>query len=367
MKKNSFISLITVFFTFLIGAAVSSCEDNKDDALSEELSIKVFSPTKIIEGQEVMITGNGLDKVTSVVFPDGVSTTNIKIITHNDIRVIAPAGISTKGGELTVQTENQSVTARIPVTVGNPAVATLAPGNKAGVGDELTITGTDMEFFEKAIFPGKEDDVTLNAVDFSRKSTALLKLKVPAGIKDGLAQIRLVTCAGKEVLLPKLNLIATVLGPFEGEWVWASGTVWGNGGYLIHKAPEWWKLPAGEDLDKVGLTPGEGMPDASMVFSGPSLTKKRSDGTEATGKYTVDMTKTKTDESGNVWVIGQLVTQDVNLLCGSWAEVSEEGVTTTQEVYIYDIIEFTENRLVLAYNQDDWAWATAFFWIFERR
>ncbi len=211
MKRNSFISLIAVFITLCAGVVVSSCDDSKDDALSEGLSIKVYSPTKVIEGQEVVINGTGLDGVTSVVFPGGVSVTAIKAVTSNDIRVIAPAGIAAQGGELTVQAGNQSVTARIPLTVGSPSVATLAPGDKAGIGDELIITGTDMEFFEKAIFPGDKGDVVVNAIDFNRKSTGFIKLNVPEGTKNGTAQIRLVSCANKEVLLPALNFIVAVV------------------------------------------------------------------------------------------------------------------------------------------------------------
>jgi hypothetical protein len=366
MKKNSFIYLIVVFFAFLIGAVVSSCDDNKDDALSAGLFIKVFSPTKIVEGQEVIITGTGLDKVTSVVFPGGVSVATIKVVTPNDIRVITPAGISPEGGELTVQAGNESVTARVPVTIGNPSAATLSPSDKAAIGEELTITGTDMEFFEKAIFPGEDGNITVTAIDFSRKSTSLLKLKVPAGIKDGMAQIRLLTCAAKETLLPELELIAVVpgeKGPFEGEWIWASAPAWGNGGYLASRGPEWWVVPVGPELDKYGQAPGEGMADASMVFSGPFLTKKRSDGTTVTGRYTVDMTKTKTDGNGSVWAVGQLVTQDVTPLCGRWPAEGGE-----YDIYTYDILEFTSDRIVLSYAPDGTgAWGDAYFWVFQRK
>ncbi|MDR1368633.1 MAG: DUF5121 domain-containing protein [Dysgonamonadaceae bacterium] len=365
MKKNSFIYLIAVFFAFLAGVAVSSCEDSKDDATSEGLSIKVFSPTKIIEGQEVMITGTGLDEVTSVVFPGGVNVTTIKMITPNDIRVIAPAGISPEGGELTVQAGNRSVTARIPITVGSPSVATLAPGDQAGIGSELIITGADMEFFEKAIFPGTEGDVTVAAIDFIRKSTNILRLRVPAGIKSGLTRIRLVTCGAKEVLLPELELIAVALGekgPFEGEWVWASGAVWGSGGYLGSKTPDWWQVTTGDELDQWGEVPGEGTAEAGMVFSGPFLTKKRSDGTVEEGQYTVDMTKTKTDGAGAIWAIGQLITQDVTVLCGRWPWAEQHNV------YTYDILEFTPDRIVLAYAPDGTgAWDNALFWVFQRK
>ncbi|MCC8188363.1 MAG: DUF5121 domain-containing protein [Bacteroides sp.] len=360
MKKNSLIYPIALLLTFCTGVAVSSCEDSKDDAMSEGLSIKVFSPTKVMEGQEVMITGTGLDEVTSVEFPGEVSVTDIRVITHNDIRVIVPAGISPDGGDLIIHAGDQSVTARVPVTIGNPSVATLSPGDKVGIGAELTITGTDMEFFEEAIFPGTEGDIRVAAIDFIRKSTSLLKLRVPAAIRSGRAQIRLVTCAGNEVWLPELHFVLDEKGPFEGEWIWAS-SAWGNGAYLVDRIPGWWSTSAGESLDE--WAPGEGVAEASMVFSGPTLIKKLSDGTEVEGEYAVDLTKIKKDPDGNDWAIGQLVTRDVNVLCGVWPKAGEE-----HDIYTYDIIEFTDDRLVLAYAPDGTeAWGEAYFWIFERK
>ena len=366
MKKNNFIYyLITVIFALFAGLTFSSCDNSKDDELSEGLSIKVFTPTKIIAGQEVMITGSGLGDVTSVVFPGGVSTTNIEVISHNDIRVIAPAGIAAEGGQLVVHAGDQSVTARVPVTIGKPAVATLSPNDEASVGTELIITGSDMEFFKKAIFPGKDGEITVEAIDFIRKSTDLLRIKVPAGIEGGPARIRLVTCADEEILLPELKLVAMAVGetgPFEGEWVWYAGNPWGNGGYLASYEPAWWLVPLGE-LDQYGQAPGEGVAEASMVFEGPYMTKKRADGSEVTGMYTVDMTKTKTTGSGAVWAIGQLVTQDVTPLCGRWP--SDDA---SYDIYTYDIIEFTDDRIVLAYAEDGTGeWGTAYFWVFVRK
>ncbi|GEM_PF-4556682 len=363
MKKNSFIYLIAVCFALFAGAVLSSCDDSKDDVASEGLSVKVFSPTKVIQGQEVIITGTGLDEVTSVVFPDSIAVNDIRVVTHNEIRVIAPAGISPDGGELTIHAGNESVTARVPVTLGNPSVATLFPGDKARIGTELTMTGTDMEFFEKAIFPGEEGDITVDAIDFVRKSTSLLKIKVPTGIQEGPAQIRLVTCAGSEVLLPEIKLTDSEGGQdglFEGVWVWSS-PAWGSGGYLTNKGPAWWSTSTGEELDEWGQVPGEGLAGASMVFSGSSMTKRLGDGTEFTGEYSVDMTKTKKDADGEIWAIGQLVTEDVTVLVGKWARDDRH------EIYTYDIIEFTDDRIVLAYVPDGAnSGAEAFFWIFER-
>lgn len=98
----------------------------------------------------------------------------------------------------------------------------MSPGDEAGIGKELAITGTDMEFFVKAIFPGEESDIVVNAIDFTKRSTGYLNVKVPKEIVEGLARIRLVDVSGKEALLPEILLKAQA----EGEWVLTETAVW---------------------------------------------------------------------------------------------------------------------------------------------
>ena len=52
---------------------------------------------KLWKGQVVTITGTGLEKTISVVFPGNVSVNNIIKIGNGYISVITPAGISAEG------------------------------------------------------------------------------------------------------------------------------------------------------------------------------------------------------------------------------------------------------------------------------
>ncbi|MDR1556416.1 MAG: hypothetical protein LBS88_05205 [Tannerellaceae bacterium] len=220
MKRTYF--FLSAFFFFLAGVSMTSCEDDEDAGGSEGLSIKVYSPTKVIEGQVVTITGTALDGATAVEFPGGVSVSDIRHTGTGLLTVVTPAGIAAGGGELIVRAGDQSVAAPVPLTIGHPAIATLSPGDEAKVGNELIVTGTDMEFFTQAVFPGTDGEVVVNAIDFERISTSLLRIKVPRGIAEGRANIRLLTVADKEYLLPEINLIPQS----EGEWVTVETTVW---------------------------------------------------------------------------------------------------------------------------------------------
>ncbi|GHU58383.1 hypothetical protein FACS189411_13730 [Bacteroidia bacterium] len=206
--KNIYLYLSAVFFILFAGLATTGCGDDKDEAGSEGLSIRVFSPIKVVEGQVVDITGTGFNSVSAVVFPGNISVTTIDKVSDNMIRVITPAGISAQGGELIVQAGGESVTSRIPLILGDPKIATMVPSDEAGIGRELVISGTDMEFYDKAIFPGEKGDIVVSGIDLERRSTSLLRVKVPKGIKDGPTRIRLVTVSGKGDLLPEINLIA---------------------------------------------------------------------------------------------------------------------------------------------------------------
>jgi hypothetical protein len=354
-------ALVMAFSALSLG----SCKDDTTSEAEAGLSIKVYSPTRVIPGQRVEISGTGLDAVTSVTFPGGVNVTDLVKTGSGLISVVTPTGISEAGGVLVVNTAAESVEAAIPMTVGLPKIMAINPAEEIKTFQELLITGADMEFFEKAIIPGKEEgtEVVVNAIDFVRKANSLLKIQLPAGHAEGAQVIRLVACDGKVYNLPAIVMVESlpgpsVMGPFEGDWTWASGvTTWGNGAYLVNPAPNWWwQLQAGTDLDGQGANPGEGMPESSMTFTSRELILNRSNGTTAKGTY-----KFNTDKVVANWSIGTLETDGTTVLVGTGPNGN------TEEVFAYDVLSITDNRMVLSYAPaGTGSWGTGHFWIFDR-
>ena len=76
MKKYSLYLLATII-ALLSNVALTSCDDNDDINANDVLAVKSVLPTKVMEGQVVTITGTGLEKVTSVVFPGNVAVSDI--------------------------------------------------------------------------------------------------------------------------------------------------------------------------------------------------------------------------------------------------------------------------------------------------
>ena len=174
---------------------------------------------------------------------------------------------------------------------------------------------------------------------------------------DGTTINKTLTVNVEELSFPVPEEWALLCGDGEKEWVWAETAPWGNGGYLANEEPAWWIV------DQEGIeeqVEGEG-PNSSMIFAinGASLTKNRNDGTSEIGTFSFDMKKKKVT-SGNVsWAIGEFKTVGTTVLCGISPDEGNASVNT------FDILELTEDRLVLAYAPAGTGeWGTAFFWVF---
>lgn len=173
---------------------------------------------------------------------------------------------------------------------------------------------------------------------------------------DGTTITKTLTVNVEELTFPVPEEWGLLCGDGEKEWVWAETAPWGNGGYLASSGPAWWIVDQ-EGLE--GQVEGEG-PNTSMVFSinGASITKNRNDGTSETGSFSFDMSKQKLAGDA-LWAIGQFKTVGTTILCGISPDEGSIPVNT------FDILELTENRLVLSYAPaGTGAWGTAYFWVF---
>ncbi|MCD7939735.1 MAG: IPT/TIG domain-containing protein [Bacteroides intestinalis] len=83
----------------LSNMTLTSCSDGDVANANDVLMVNAVLPTKVMEGQVVTITGTGLEKTISVVFPGNVSVNNITKIGNGYISVITPAGVSAEGGD----------------------------------------------------------------------------------------------------------------------------------------------------------------------------------------------------------------------------------------------------------------------------
>ena len=257
--KNSVISLLLVSgLAWLASMSLVSCDTTDVTDVNDVLVVKSVLPQKVMEGQVVTITGTGLEKATTVVFPGNVPVKDITKVGNGYISVVTPAGISADGGTLTVEADGETAESVMALTVGSPKPATVAPLDKEiQINQCVEVYGTDLEFITKAYFPGKDgQEIVVPATNFKRKATGSLFIYSPMGIQPGPARVVLEDCSGKRYTLPEVTLSDEISGgePVAYE---AYVTVW-QGEIDIHDWETYGYLTT-DQLDLEGIVLREGL------------------------------------------------------------------------------------------------------------
>lgn len=266
MKKH-ILYLVAACLTLLSSVALTSCGDDDTTAVNDVLAVKSVLPTKVMEGQVVTITGTGLEKATSVVFPGNVAVKDIDKVGNGYISVVTPAGVSVEGGAITVEANGESATSDMTVSVGKPNPLRVAPLDKEiKINECVEIYGSDLEFITKAYFPGENDEsIVVEATEFKRKSTSSLFIFSPKGIKAGPAQVVLEDCSGKKYTLPEVTLSDEISGGSGNTDGYSS--VWEGDVYIYDWAN--WQYMATDQFKLEGITLSEGLM-MRLTFDNPS-------------------------------------------------------------------------------------------------
>lgn len=235
MKKvTSYIQLIV--FIMSLGYIVGCQSDSVDESV-EGLALKAYSPTVVMAGGEMTIVGTNLDKVSSIAFPGNIQVSNFEVVTQNQIKLSIPSGIPAEGGFLQLVSNEKTVESVVPMRAAKPQIKSLLPGDKVGVGQELSIKGVDLEYTKQLEFPSQTDGeiVTVKAIDFLRKASEGIKVAVPNGIKNGEIKITLVALNGERTVTPAITVSGSApsnklqTGVYYTIWEKADGLKFPNG------------------------------------------------------------------------------------------------------------------------------------------
>lgn len=258
MKKSIRALLLVSGFASLAGISLVSCDPSDATDVNDVLVVKSVLPQKVMEGQVVTITGTGLEKATTVIFPGHVPVKDITKVGNGYISVVTPAGVSAEGGTLTVEAGGETAESVMALTVGSPKPVNVAPLDKEiQINQCVEVYGTDLEFITKAYFPGEDgQDIVVPATNFKRKATGSLFIYSPMGIRPGPAQVVLEDCSGKRYTLPEVTLSDEISGgePVAYE---AYVTVW-KGEIDIHDWETYGYLTT-DQLDLKGIVLREGL------------------------------------------------------------------------------------------------------------
>ena len=230
--KNIFKFFGTIL-TVVLAAALTGCSlDEQLESADLGLHVKVFFPTKVVEGQPMTINGSGFTEVTEIVFPGDVVVTDFQIVSNDMIRVDAPAGIAAEGGKIVVRTAEKEAESPLPLTLGCTKISgySVEAGTTVDGGSQITIYGTDLEFINGIeLLDADGNPALIEDKAFNKKATASIIFTVPKKVYEGTFVGKVYTIDGKTFEMPELTYKpATDGGYFET----VETIIWENDGSI---------------------------------------------------------------------------------------------------------------------------------------
>ncbi len=147
-----------------------------------EVAVAVTGFTALVKpGEEMTITGDYVNWITSVQFPDELLVTEFVSRSLNELVVQVP--LTAKTGTLvfsTAGTEPVSIESETELQVVLPSITSIQP-NPAERGENLTITGTNLDLTREVLFKGAGPAVT----EFVSQTETSLVLRIPEEANKG--------------------------------------------------------------------------------------------------------------------------------------------------------------------------------------
>jgi hypothetical protein len=171
---------------------------------SEPIIFTSFSPSTVMPGDVITITGDYLNLMHEVIFADNIVVPETQFISHTryEIKVAVPQTART--GKVIISDAAEGIPNQMysdtELTVALPTLTSISP-NPLKAGNALTITGANFQLANKVILPGGEEV----AVDISDVSVTKISVPTKATIKEGV--VKLVAKSGVEISSATLNLV----------------------------------------------------------------------------------------------------------------------------------------------------------------
>ena len=126
-NKISYLWIITAIIHMFFFTA---CEDETEQDQAAGLALKAYSPTVVMAGGEMVITGSGLNQVNSILFPGNIEVTDFEVVTSNQIKLIIPSGIDEEGGFLKIASEDKTIESSVAMRLAKPELNSMDPGDE---------------------------------------------------------------------------------------------------------------------------------------------------------------------------------------------------------------------------------------------
>ncbi|MCA5005158.1 glycan-binding surface protein [Sphingobacterium bovistauri] len=197
-------------------------------------TISSFSPTTLMAGEQITITGTNLDLVRSIVFGGNQIVSNVVANSPTTIRINIP--MTAESGVIKLITSNSSeVISSTSLTVTSPNIPVITKiTSPVKPGDLLRIEGTKLHLVESIYFQNN-----VKATQYVSRSETLIQVYVPANAAKGNVTLRLMTFDNKEVVSTTFVISGTdpvvdqsyVFYDFDGKNSW-----WGSFGAMENQS-----------------------------------------------------------------------------------------------------------------------------------
>ena len=161
-------------------ACMSSCS-NDDDNGSGAVVLEAFGPSPALRGSELTFIGKNLDKVTSVILPEGIEITDIEIVSKEKIKITIPQ--DAKEGYVKLVASGTEVTTKTLLTYTEPISITKFAPSPVKAGQTLTIEGDYLNLIQKVVF---SDNVEVSYKDFLTWERKKIEVVVPREAQTGI-------------------------------------------------------------------------------------------------------------------------------------------------------------------------------------
>ena len=365
MKKKLFfiIQICTVIFA---ATGFYSCNDTVETGIEDAMKGISIIPNPMTIGQMVTISGPGFANATEIIFPGNVSVTNLTKAGNFQLSTTVPSGVATEGnitvvlpsGKFVIP-QNVTIVATKDIYAKSKDQDPVTKNYRVGPNDELIIYGHGLDVIEEIEIPGSG---FVKSMNFVKKSESEIKIDVPMGGFDrqALGRVKMITkskevvyttnvidWSGEGYVPPAWLLLAGKSSSKTWEWDLSKGNCWGKGDFRNENNPTWWAAPGNHQ----NWITGEG-PGATMTFSYKgkkakdlTLTKNRTNSTEATGFWSIDMDE-RFDKCTRPK--GKIRTSGITLLCGR----GEANV----DVFEYWVLKLTDDEMLLGIPQEVPTW-----------
>lgn len=180
MILNNIYGKVVLVMLVIFAVTFSACS-NDDDNGSGAVVLEAFGPSPALRGSELTFIGKNLDKVTSVILPEGIEVTDIEVVSKEKIKITIPQ--DAKEGYVKLVASGTEVTTKTLLTYTEPISITKFAPSPVKAGQTLTIEGDYLNLIQKVVF---SDNVEVSYKDFLTWERKKIEVVVPREAQTGI-------------------------------------------------------------------------------------------------------------------------------------------------------------------------------------